>query len=701
MNNITYWKKDDLSKINYDVCVNNNSLDSIVLDLKDSTLIECIVIFNCSNIDKLNLYYKINNDWILLDKNIFSIKDNKIELTYAEKIETRFLKFTCLENIKVDIYRRKYKGLVLANRTDGFGGRMFAIINAMYIAEKTDFKFGFIWKEHLLNSDFMDLDNEEQIFSSNFLLDYSYTNNAIIKKNIFDNYTPNNIQLKNIDYIINEDYGFDVTVWNELYNAISDIDQNDFVVSAKKYWKNMKFSKRYLDIINYSNEIKNNIGNFIILHMRGGEVVNDIYIRQFNICSLYIYIFPLELILNYINNNNIKIILFCNDNTFFELVEKNLHRSTNIIFLNDLYRKDFSKAECDFFSLNLMSKADIIYGPHSQFKNFACLISENKIIKKTINDLFSLEKQYNIIKENIEKIETNNLYKASSYGYLYLLSCWLNYNNHIKMGYLKKAYELDNDNLSYKIKYIDLLMSEYNLQEAEDELEIIFEKQKDKYVNLLLGCFYKQEFFDEFQNYKINAGPIYPNISYVASKIYFYQKDINNAILYCKYSLENNFNKENFDYLLNLIDNINTQIYDYKSDIEFFKKQNLELILQIKYGTAKARIQNQLSYKLGQAMIENSKSILGYIRMPYVLSYIKDKHKQEQKIYEEKIKKDSFLKLPPLESYTDYKEALKLKEHLSYKLGEALIRAYKNWYKGGYIKLWFEIRKIRKEFKNK
>ncbi|MFB1643802.1 hypothetical protein ABZN44_00005, partial [Campylobacter sp. MRC_CM2] len=40
-------------------------------------------------------------------------------------------------------------------------------------------------------------------------------------------------------------------------------------------------------------------------------------------------------------------------------------------------------------------------------------------------------------------------------------------------------------------------------------------------------------------------------------------------------------------------------------------------------NSAKARIQNQLSYKLGQAMIENSKSILGYIRMPYVLSYIK------------------------------------------------------------------------------
>ncbi|EAH5058536.1 hypothetical protein D7O94_09200, partial [Campylobacter coli] len=101
----------------------------------------------------------------------------------------------------------------------------------------------------------------------------------------------------------------------------------------------------------------------------------------------------------------------------------------------------------------------------------------------------------------------------------------------------------------------------------------------------------------------------------------------------------------------------------------------------------------------GQAMIINSKSILGYIRMPFVLSYIKDKHKQEQKIYQEKIKKDPSLKLPPLESYPGYKEALKEKECFTYKLGEALIRANNNWYGGGYIKLWFEIRKLKKEFK--
>ncbi|EPS4921191.1 sugar transferase, partial [Campylobacter jejuni] len=121
-------------------------------------------------------------------------------------------------------------------------------------------------------------------------------------------------------------------------------------------------------------------------------------------------------------------------------------------------------------------------------------------------------------------------------------------------------------------------------------------------------------------------------------------------------------------------------------------------ITMIYPNSAKVRIQNQLSYKLGQAMIVNSKSILGYIRMPFVLSYIYDKHKQEQKIYQEKIKKDSSLILPQLESYPDYKEALKEKECFTYKLGQALIQANKTWYGGGYIRLLFEIRKLKREF---
>lgn len=100
-------------------------------------------------------------------------------------------------------------------------------------------------------------------------------------------------------------------------------------------------------------------------------------------------------------------------------------------------------------------------------------------------------------------------------------------------------------------------------------------------------------------------------------------------------------------------------------------------------------------------MIENSKSIFDYIKMPYILYSIKKQHHIEQIAYNKIIKDNPNLKLPPLESYSDYQDALKCKNHLSYKLGEALIKAHKNWHKGGYIKLWFDIAKIKKEHKNK
>ncbi|EFQ6714461.1 hypothetical protein HZ783_000831 [Campylobacter coli] len=120
-----------------------------------------------------------------------------------------------------------------------------------------------------------------------------------------------------------------------------------------------------------------------------------------------------------------------------------------------------------------------------------------------------------------------------------------------------------------------------------------------------------------------------------------------------------------------------------------------KLSFQTKYGTAKIRIQNQLSYKLGQAMIVNSKSFLGCLLMPVILLGIVISHKQEQKIYKQKIEKDPSLKLPSLEQYPDYREAIKLKNHLSYKLGKELVKANKIWYKGGYFQFLYFIKKLK------
>lgn len=66
------------------------------------------------------------------------------------------------------------------------------------------------------------------------------------------------------------------------------------------------------------------------------------------------------------------------------------------------------------------------------------------------------------------------------------------------------------------------------------------------------------------------------------------------------------------------------------------------------------------------------------IPMLYKIHY---EHYKNLNLYQEFVKFNLDLILPKLELYADYKDGLKLKNHLSYKLGKALIKAHKNWYK--------------------
>ncbi|MCX2808146.1 hypothetical protein OQH60_07280 [Campylobacter sp. MIT 21-1685] len=98
---------------------------------------------------------------------------------------------------------------------------------------------------------------------------------------------------------------------------------------------------------------------------------------------------------------------------------------------------------------------------------------------------------------------------------------------------------------------------------------------------------------------------------------------------------------------------------------------------------ASQRIQSYLCYKLGFAMVHNSKGILNRLKLPFLLMAIALEHKAKQQRYKESIAKNPALKLPALETLPDYKEALEIKEHLSYKLGKTFLQRYKNKWGGG------------------
>ncbi|MDD6056547.1 MAG: glycosyltransferase family 10 [Helicobacteraceae bacterium] len=115
--------------------------------------------------------------------------------------------------------------------------------------------------------------------------------------------------------------------------------------------------------------------------------------------------------------------------------------------------------------------------------------------------------------------------------------------------------------------------------------------------------------------------------------------------------------------------------------------------------SALKRVRNHLAYKLGAAMIVLSKEKFGYFKMPFVLSYIKSQHKVESQKRAMAESRNPLLRRPPLSAYRDYEAALKEKNCLTYKLGEACMEADRNWYKGGYAWLWFEAKRIKSTFK--
>lgn len=107
------------------------------------------------------------------------------------------------------------------------------------------------------------------------------------------------------------------------------------------------------------------------------------------------------------------------------------------------------------------------------------------------------------------------------------------------------------------------------------------------------------------------------------------------------------------------------------------------------YGAAE-RIKNQLSYRLGATMIDRSHSFSGWITMPTALL------RESQKYRSEFAKRDG-QKLPPIHSYADAHEADRVKQHLSYRLGQAMIKNARSPI--GWVKLPWALRRARVEYK--
>ncbi|WP_104722618.1 glycosyltransferase family 2 protein [Helicobacter mesocricetorum] len=137
----------------------------------------------------------------------------------------------------------------------------------------------------------------------------------------------------------------------------------------------------------------------------------------------------------------------------------------------------------------------------------------------------------------------------------------------------------------------------------------------------------------------------------------------------CSKALKPSFAKRAKEYLATL----DNSYFINENTLKFREKTLKILDSYHKPKGAIERVKNHLAYKLGKAII-NAKSPLKILKLPFTLIKIIQTHKFESKVLKTLYKTHPQLKLPALENYADYEEALKVKEHLSYRLGEAMLK---------------------------
>ncbi|MFN3298076.1 hypothetical protein [Caldimonas sp.] len=138
------------------------------------------------------------------------------------------------------------------------------------------------------------------------------------------------------------------------------------------------------------------------------------------------------------------------------------------------------------------------------------------------------------------------------------------------------------------------------------------------------------------------------------------------------------------------------QLHQVQEELERYYLENQRLKQKLAppkppgpYGAAD-RIKRQLSYRLGAVMIERSRSVGGWLSMPWALA-------AEVRAFRQEAAARPAKKLPPIHTYRDAHEAERVKQHLSYRLGSTMLQYGKSPL--GWLKLPFALQRQVREFR--
>ncbi|WP_199879541.1 hypothetical protein [Campylobacter coli] len=380
------------------------------------------------------------------------------------------------------------------------------------------------------------------------------------------------------------------------------------------------------------------------------------------------------LIFGFISDNFLEISSFLEKNKIKKAeIEEKISYMLNTISSS----KESTRSACDF-------KIQKMY--HCLLQDFNNEASKKRCYIANQNLLYIAEEWlkldenvlFVLLYENPIEILRQKIFSNHKFCFKDILMDWLRYNNLMLEFYSKNNNKCILMNYSnYHNSLIKYLSKHNNPDMVYAENDAYIFKNKELFDFLLESLINKdyQIINDSYEKLEKNSlSPI--------CKRKFSSENAEKEIVNLFYFIETNSilkskNKSLLDFIFDIQEDLE-KLHQENCRLEaHIKNQNSLLSFCMKYGTAKQRIQNQLSYRLGQTII-NSKNIFKILFMPIFLLSNIISFKQERQVYNKKIKKDSSLILPPLEKYPDYQEAIKFKNYLSYRLGQVIIKGFKN-----------------------
>lgn len=589
------------------------------------------------------------------------------------------------------------KDMIIAARSDGFGERMCALLNAMYLSEILKMKFGFKWSENT-NSVVQNFTQKNTYLAAN------ETSNArdFFDDNFIKCYHADDIdmselcsiwELKNksiFDFLIisREKWGWYAPPHN-LSKIVCDLSEAEYRKKLKECWQRIQFNHTIHAIIHQA-DLKGKKQRFVAIHIRSGD---NIYERSMHTRWLWYaldksvsFYLVYEIIMREIYKGN-KVVLFGDD------------PATNIIlkdYVNDFYNDskvhtidefiDLPNINSDqrvIFEIVFMSNAQTIYSGNSGFSRVAYFIGNSNFY--LINNYFTHQEKREIIYKNLDKLPINQKHVAFSLFYIY--SLFENKQNiHENIQLLKHGLSYDYENDVFRLCLVDTCLKNKNYIEANQLLQDFFIHRKEQFFEFLLQ--------KTFMVKKFNCEKIFK--SYCIKQDLFQYEYI--FYVFCKLSFDIFDHMENFKEQYNLIHiEILEYFYCISRQKQFYQTckgklfddirtrlqdvNNKRLIEFLSIYSAQYRVKNHLSYKLGNAILA-IKDLKSFFFSILNIIKIVCNHRQLQN-----------------SSRRCYDEvnALRIQNSFSYRLGQLILAAHKNWYKGGYFKLFSDIRRLRNE----